>query len=283
MKIVEYIALWASLILVGVITISLSGCSKDDIGPKLQLAESTVNLGTHQLKAYSYSNNSKYLIIFESGLGDDHGVWRVNNMTDIISTSADILLYDRAGYGASDHNSYARGIDKLSEELNEVIDQLADGKKVVLVGHSLGGMIIRDYAIKYPSKTAALVFVDASHELYNNPTQEEEDMAHNHFKGEFGANFGGTFEARELVENAQYMASLPDLPDVPVVALTSMRVDAQHDADDKQLWFDSKEALKNGVSDFTHITTINSGHYIMLDEPNLVIDNIQLLLSKLPQ
>ena len=47
-------------------------------------------------------------------------------------------------------------------------------------------------------------------------------------------------------------------------------------------WFNSKEALRNGVTDFTHITTTKSGHYIMLSEPNLVITNIQTLLSKLP-
>ena len=282
MKTVETKAIWASSILVVVITLSLWGCSSEDIGPKLRLTESFVNMGSHKLKAYSYSNDSKYMVVFESGLGDDHGVWRVKNIPSIISASADILLYDRAGYGASDQNTNVRGIDRLSDELNEVIDQLANGKKVVLVGHSLGGMIIRDYAIKFPSKTAALLFVDASHELYNNPTQGEEDMAYNHYKGEYGANFGGTLEARELVENVQYMASLPNLPDIPVVALTSMRIDAQNDAEDKQLWFDSKEALKDGVSDFTHITTTNSGHHIMLDEPDLVIDNIELLLSKLP-
>jgi len=40
--------------------------------------------------------------------------------------------------------------------------------------------------------------------------------------------------------------------------------------------------LKTGVTDFTHVATTKSGHFIMIDEPNLVIDNFKLLISKLP-
>lgn len=60
-----------------------------------------------------------------------------------------------------------------------------------------------------------------------------------------------------------------------------MKIDSEHNAADRQLWYDSKEALKAGVIDFTHITTNKSGHYIMIDEPNLVVDNIKLILQKL--
>jgi len=34
-------------------------------------------------------------------------------------------------------------------------------------------------------------------------------------------------------------------------------------------------------TDLIHITTTNSGHYIMRDEPELVIYSIDLLMSKL--
>jgi pimeloyl-ACP methyl ester carboxylesterase len=56
-------------------------------------------------------------------------------------------------------------INKLRSELEIVIDLFSNGTKVILIGHSLGGMIIRDFAIKTPSKIAALRFVDASHEM----------------------------------------------------------------------------------------------------------------------
>ena len=116
----------------------------------------------------------------------------------------------------------------------------------------------------------------------NNLTQEEEDDAYEKLNASMGESFGGTMEVRELIENVEYMSGLPNLPDVPIIALTSMRLEPGQDQSQKQLWYDSKEAMREGVSDFTHITTIKSGHFIMLDEPYLVVDNIEVLLSKLP-
>ncbi|HAK11703.1 MAG TPA: alpha/beta hydrolase, partial [Chitinophagaceae bacterium] len=85
-----------------------------------------------------------------------------------------------------------------------------------------------------------------------------------------------------LVEDSQYMTTLPNLPNVPTIVITSMKVDASHSASDRQNWFNAHEKFKIGVSDFTHISTTNSGHYIFIEEPNLVLDNLNLLISKLP-
>ncbi|MCZ8196510.1 MAG: alpha/beta hydrolase [Flavobacterium sp.] len=271
--------IFASLVL-----LVISSCSKDDDNntQEASFKEAKIDLITHKLASFSIINNSKYLIVFESGLGDDHKVWKDKSVANNIAKSSDVLLYDRAGYGKSDINNEARTISKLRTELESVINKFSNGRKVILVGHSLGGMIIRDYAIQNPTKTAALLFVDASHELYNNPDQAEEDLIYNLFKDAYGNNFGGTLEAQQLIEDSQYMTTLPNLPNIPVIAITSMKIDAEHNADDRQLWFNSKEALRNGITDFTHITTTKSGHYVMLSEPNLIITNIQMLLSKLP-
>jgi hypothetical protein len=61
-----------------------------------------------------------------------------------------------------------------------------------------------------------------------------------------------------------------------------MKVDASHSATDRQQWFSAHAQLGTGITDFTHRTTTNSGHYIFLDEPTLVLENISMLLAKLP-
>ena len=269
-------------ILFACVIISLLGfnCKKNKVQPSL--IEKQVDLTTHKLTTYSIINNSKYLIVFETGLGDAATVWNEKTIPMQISAISDVLIYDRAGYGKSQKGPVARDINKLRIELEKVIDQMANGRKIILVGHSLGGMVIRDYAIKNPSKTAGLLFIDPSQELYNHPSQTEEDFIYNTFNTAYGADFGGTMEARELIEDSQYMTLLPGLPNIPVIVLTSMKTDALNTAADRQLWFNAHEALKTGVTDFTHITTTNSGHYIMRDEPTLVVDKLKLLLSKLP-
>jgi hypothetical protein len=270
-----------SLFLVSAIL--FSSCSKEEMQFSQTLTESQINLSTHKLTAYSIIQNSKYLAVFESGLGDDHTVWNGKNIPSLICSKSDVLTYDRAGYGKSGAGPNPRNIDRLRIELESVINQFSNGRKVILIGHSLGGMIIRDYAVKNPTKIAGLLFIDPSHELYNTPNQATEDMIFNLFNSQYGATFGGTLEAKELMEDAHYTSSLPNLPNIPVIVISSMKVDADHSVSDRKLWFDASEMLKTGVTDFTHIATAKSGHYIMNDEPNLVVDNFNLLLSKLPQ
>lgn len=261
--------------------IVLNSCDKEHLNPD-NFATTTINLSTHKLTSYSIIKNSKYLIVFESGLGDDHSIWNKKNLPFTMSAKQDVLLYDRAGYGKSEKGPAPRDIPKLSGELENVINRFANNRKIILVGHSLAGMIMRDYAIKNPLKVAGILFIDPSHEAYNNPSQAEEDLIFNAFLSNYGANFGATMEARELIEDTQYMTTLSNLPDVPTIILTSMKVDATHNATDRQNWYNAHESLKIGITDFTHISTTNSGHYIFLEEPNLVLDNLNLLISKLP-
>lgn len=266
--------------------ISILSCSDDNQKAAPEYPETFVDLGTHKLMAYTVSKNSKYLVVFESGHGNDHTSWySTGKSSEIVSIAdfldADVLLYDRAGYGKSGFNTEPRNINKLRSELERVVDRFANGRKVVLVGHSLGGLIIRDYAIKNPEKVAGLVFVDASHEKYNHLSQNQENEFYNNYKTVYGANSGIAQETLQLIEDFKYMEGSPNLPDVPIIAITSMKIDADHDAADRQLWYDSKESLKVGVTDFTHITTVKSGHFIQLEEPELVLGNIRLLLSKL--
>ncbi|MEZ4978657.1 MAG: alpha/beta fold hydrolase [Chitinophagales bacterium] len=271
-----------------IITLFLfASCGKEE-KPTNIFQENFVELTSHHLKSYSVESNSEYLVVCESGLGDDHSVWLSKNLANDISKQMDILLYDRAGYGNSTIDNNPRNIDRLRIELEALVDQFSKGRKVILVGHSLGGLIIRDYAIKNPNKTAALLFIDPSHEYYNEPSQELEDLLYTSFSDAYGPDFGGTKEVRELIEDLEYTSLLPNLPDVPVTVLTSMKNDQANIAADeannktRQDWYDAHELLQNGVSDFTHIQTTNSGHYIMNNEASLVIENLHLLISKLP-
>lgn len=189
-------------------------CSKpnDLVFNEAPFTQTSIDLTTHKISAYSFINNTKYLVVFESGFGDDHTVWYKNEVAQQLTKFTDVVLYDRAGYGKSESNSEPRTIAKLSSELATVIANFAKGRKVILVGHSLGGVIIRDYAIKNPDKTAGLIFVDSSHEMYNHPSQADEDNYYNAVKNAYGINFGGTLEVREFVENFQYTATLQTCP-----------------------------------------------------------------------
>ncbi|MCD8540627.1 MAG: alpha/beta hydrolase [Leadbetterella sp.] len=271
--------------LMGVLLLS---CSKDEDANAQSFRSLSVDLGTHTIETYSIERNSKYLVVFESGLGDDHKVWKTKKTAETIGKNMDVVIYDRGGYGKSGIDNNPRNIERLEAELETVIRQYANGRKVILAAHSLGGLLIRDYAVKNPEMTAGLLFIDPSHEQYNQPTQEVEDIIYNAFRSSYGQNSGAAREARELREDFAYAGQLARLPDVPVVVLTSMKQDQANTTSDqtygkkRQDWYNAHESLKEGVSDFTHVQTSASGHYIMKEEPGLVINNFNLLLSKLP-
>lgn len=269
-------------------TLLLTNCKKDNHEDLGLFRQDFIELGTHRIAAYSIETDSRYLVVFESGLGDDHSVWTKKKVAETISENCAVVIYDRGGYGKSTINNSVRNVEQLTSELEAVVDQYAAGRKVILVGHSLGGLVIRDYAIKNPGRTAGLLFADPSHEAYNQPTQAIEDLIYNAFSSSYGAGSGPAKEARELVENFSYISRQPGLPDIPVVVLTSMKQDDANNTSDltyhksRQDWYNAHESLKNGVTDFTHIQTTASGHYIITEEPDLVTGQFNLLLSRLP-
>lgn len=263
---------------IALLAILFAACKKD-IAPKVNFQEKHLTVSGHQLASFTADSDKDFLIVFESGLGDDHSVWQTKKVAEKSTEFADVMLYDRAGYGKSASSTSPRTIHNLSDDLAKLIKQNRNGRKLILVGHSLGGMIIRDYAIKHPGNMAGLLFVDSSHELYNILSQDQENQIVDTFAHTYGQNSGAVAEAKELIEDSDYMATLPNLPNVPTVAISSMKIDKDHTAADRKLWFDSKEALGAGLSNFQHISTEKSGHYIMLDEPDLVLKYIQAIIE----
>lgn len=244
-----------------------------------------VELRTHKLETYNQINNTEYLVVFESGLGDGHSVWFEKNILDEIGDLSDVLLYDRAGYENSESGPGPRDIEKLSSELETVVNLFSNGRKVILVCHSIGGLIARDYAIKNPNKIASILFIDSAHESYNNPSQEIENYLYDLFEDAYGESHGATMEVRELIEDIEYASTIADLPNIPITVLTSMNIEANAESDEvngasREIAFAAQGELGEGITDFTQIGVESSGHYIMREEPSLVIEHIKILLSK---
>jgi pimeloyl-ACP methyl ester carboxylesterase len=103
-------------------------------------------------------------VVFISGLGDPAGVWRP--VIERLENLTTIMAYDRAGIGESadllDHESWApQPASWAAEQLHELLSHANAGRRVVLVGHSVGGQIADAFAISWPEVVAGLVLVDA--------------------------------------------------------------------------------------------------------------------------
>jgi pimeloyl-ACP methyl ester carboxylesterase len=108
-------------------------------------------------------------LVLESGLGNEFLIW--SKVQPTLSRTTRVCSYDRAGYGYSDAQPAPRDADHIAVELHNLLLQAKVSGPIILMGHSLGGIFIRDYATRYPEQVAGLIFVDASFPLHDhNPT-----------------------------------------------------------------------------------------------------------------
>src|SRR6266702_4307768 len=104
-------------------------------------------------------------IVLEAGGGNDGLTWA--GIQPKLALHTQVCSYDRAGIGWSDPGPSPRDADHVAAELHGLLASAHIHVPVILMGHSMGGLFIRDYAAHYPTEVAGLVFEDSSTPLQN--------------------------------------------------------------------------------------------------------------------
>ncbi|RAK56975.1 alpha/beta fold hydrolase [Phenylobacterium deserti] len=71
------------------------------------------------------------------------------------------IAYDRAGLGHSDPGPSPRDGRAIVADASALLQTLGEREPVVLVGHSMGGLMVRLFALTHPEQALGLVLVDA--------------------------------------------------------------------------------------------------------------------------
>ncbi|MGI8771587.1 MAG: alpha/beta fold hydrolase [Acidobacteriaceae bacterium] len=77
---------------------------------------------------------------------------------------ARVCSYDPLGGGESEHTAGTHEVSDVVENMHDLFHSAQVPGPYILVGISLGGVLVRSYEQHYPSDVAGLVFVDSSHE-----------------------------------------------------------------------------------------------------------------------
>lgn len=120
-----------------------------------------VDLGGHKLHVNCTGKGSPTVVI-ENGLGDFSFDWIL--VRTKVAAFTRICTYDRAGYAWSDPGPKPRTFAQINFELHDALAKLGEKGPFVLVGHSYGGPLVRNYAVTYPHDVAGMIQVDAAHE-----------------------------------------------------------------------------------------------------------------------
>src|SRR5262249_27242964 len=81
-----------------------------------------------------------------------------------VAKFARAVTYDRAGYAWSEPGPMPRTMRQIAYELREGLHRAGVKGPYLLVGHSLGGLIVRVFASQFPDEVAGIVLVDSTHE-----------------------------------------------------------------------------------------------------------------------
>jgi len=253
-------------------------------------------------------------VVFEAGAGGSRSGWAT--VQPAVAGFATAVAYDRSGLGRSAPDTGGRSFGRMAHDLNDLLDGLAgedQARGFVLVGHSLGGPIVRLAAARRPERILGLVLVDPSDEEIGEmlrPMFPYADTAMfavlrvlawigvtrlltSRMAGDLPADVKEDLirEATEPTaidtmqeELATFRGELPawqdagpDLGDIPITVISGVKTDRAPKIRAASTAAHARRAAASPHG--RHVLAENSGHNVPLTDPNLIVEEIRRLVA----
>ena len=118
-----------------------------------------IDVGDHRL-FLSCIGSGETTVILEPGLGETSAAW--GWIAPAVAAHTRVCVYDRAGRGRSDPSLDPQDGDQIATDLHTLLQRADITGPLVMVGHSVGGLYVLDYAARYPQQVAGMVLLDAT-------------------------------------------------------------------------------------------------------------------------
>lgn len=130
-------------------------------------------------------------VIFVHGWNGALEVW--NAQIPVVTGKTRAIFVDLPGFGRSDKPEVAYTMDYFAGALDAVA-RAAGVERAVLVGHSLGTPVIRQFYRRYPAKVAGLVAVDGALRAFLKDTAQIRQFVARFEAADYQANVGAMFD-----------------------------------------------------------------------------------------
>jgi pimeloyl-ACP methyl ester carboxylesterase len=156
-----------------------------------------IDVGERRLHILGKGEAQGPTVVFEAGLSQYAANTTFSIVQAALASSARVVSYDRAGLGWSDPAPEGWTMDGMAADLHELLKAAGEPGPYVLVAHSFGGLVARNFIRLYPGKVVGLVLLDAT---------SDED-------------FGELLAARITVVKELDAAIATSTPGVPVIGM----------------------------------------------------------------
>src|SRR4051794_11347976 len=125
--------------------------------------DALVDIGGHKLHLRCVGpSGAGPTVILEAGGGGVSNDW--SRVQELLASRVRTCAYDRAGQGSSEAGPGPRTMRQEVFELHALLEAAKIPGPYVLVGQSIGGLLVRLYTDQYGSDVVGMVLVDPTHE-----------------------------------------------------------------------------------------------------------------------
>lgn len=279
-----------------IVVVPLLGCAGTNSAP----FDGMVDVGSHALHTRIVGNGHPVVVI-DGGIAARAEEWYA--LQDTLAARTQVVVYDRAGYGASEPGPLPRHSAREVGELKALLDAANVPGPYVLVGHSLGALNAQAFAASHPEAVAGLVLLDPPplgwlvgdsfpelRRMADEMTEEWQGIADQGSDSESAAQRAeASFfsmiasEHREMFgESARLVEGIRSFGNLPLIVVASgipnpaFREAAQ---DFQEFWANQSRALAEKSSQGEFVFAEESTHMLHQDAPHVVWD---LVFSLLP-
>jgi len=250
--------------------------------------------------AYETRGSGNTALVFVHGWCSDHTLWR-EQLADLANDYL-VVAIDLPGHGNSGHTRKEWSLSSFARDVKELVESLSL-EQVVLIGHSMGGLISLEAARQLPERVIGIIGVDTIGDVES----EDQPVMMDRVIAAFEHDFEGTMNAfmprlfsptadsqlvRWAIEKSIQADSIMALAIMrEVFTLDEKRLLSSVDVPVRVIYAASGDSIESRsfvetnkkYADFDAVFVQGVGHFLQLEKPNDINRHLRTFLSEMEQ
>ncbi|MFH1265872.1 MAG: alpha/beta hydrolase [Planctomycetota bacterium] len=223
-------------------------------------------------------------IVLVSSSGDPMEGW--HRVLGPLGESSTVFAYNRPGVGGSSKPALPQTVEHMVETLRTLLREVGLPSPYVLVGHSLGGLIVNLFARRFPADVAAVVMLEATAPEDPAVMADNDPIIRRIARRTMGTIFGkeANAETEHVVRTSIAVEQAGPFPAIPLIVVTGdkpamswMSWATAPEAAAARAEYQQKLAKLSPVG--RQIIAARSGHCPHFTEPEVVVAAVREALS----